>query len=105
MPDELKRRLAALEVDTRLLGMVGALLVVWIGFDLLTEGRFLTSRNLFNLSVQTASVAVMALRSPHAHGPREVAGRAAIRHQSCDAAALTVPGPRVPSRQPGRAER
>lgn len=60
MPDELKRRLAALEVDTRLLGMVGALLVVWIGFDLLTEGRFLTSRNLFNLSVQTASVAVMA---------------------------------------------
>ncbi len=60
MPDDLKRRLAALEIDTRLLGMVGALLVVWIGFDLLTEGRFLTSRNLFNLSVQTASVAVMA---------------------------------------------
>ena len=60
MPDELKRRLAALEIDTRLLGMVGALLVVWIGFDLLTQGRFLTSRNLFNLSVQTASVAVMA---------------------------------------------
>ncbi|MDJ0946982.1 MAG: sugar ABC transporter permease [Kiloniellales bacterium] len=60
MPDDLKRRLAALEIDTRLLGMVGALLVVWVGFDLLTEGRFLTSRNLFNLSVQTASVAVMA---------------------------------------------
>ena len=60
MPDDLKRRLAALEVDTRLLGMVGALLLVWIGFDLLTGGRFLTARNLFNLSVQTASVAVMA---------------------------------------------
>ena len=60
MSSELKRRLAALEIDTRLLGMIGALLVVWIGFDLLTEGRFLTSRNLFNLSVQTASVAVMA---------------------------------------------
>ena len=60
MRDELTRRLAALEVDTRLLGMVGALLVIWIGFDLLSDGSFLTARNLFNLSVQTASVAVMA---------------------------------------------
>lgn len=60
MREELSRRLAALEIDTRLLGMVGALLVVWVGFDLLTDGRFLTARNLFNLSVQTASVAVMA---------------------------------------------
>lgn len=49
-----------LEVDTRLLGMILALLVIWIGFDLLTGGRFITPRNLFNLSVQTASVAVMA---------------------------------------------
>ena len=60
MPSQLKRRFAALEIDTRLLGMVGALLVAWVGFDLLTDGRFLTARNLFNLSVQTASVAVMA---------------------------------------------
>ena len=44
-----------LEVDTRLLGMILALLVIWIGFDLLTGGRFITPRNLFNLSVQTAS--------------------------------------------------
>ncbi|MDJ0683094.1 MAG: sugar ABC transporter permease [Alphaproteobacteria bacterium] len=49
-----------MEVDTRLLGMIAALLVIWIAFDLLTGGRFLTPRNLFNLSVQTASVAVMA---------------------------------------------
>ncbi|NMM43081.1 sugar ABC transporter permease [Rhodospirillaceae bacterium KN72] len=49
-----------MEVDTRLLGMIGALLVIWIGFDLFTDGRFITPRNLFNLSVQTASVAVMA---------------------------------------------
>lgn len=60
MASELKRRFAALEIDTRLLGMVGALLVAWVGFDILTDGRFLTARNLFNLSVQTASVAVMA---------------------------------------------
>ncbi|NBB83070.1 MAG: sugar ABC transporter permease [Alphaproteobacteria bacterium] len=52
--------LSRLEVDTRLLGMILALLVIWVGFDLLTGGRFITPRNLFNLSVQTASVAVMA---------------------------------------------
>ncbi len=52
--------LQALEVDTRLLGMLGALLLIWVGFDLATGGQFITPRNLFNLSVQTASVAVMA---------------------------------------------
>lgn len=49
-----------MELDVRLVGMVAALLVIWIVFDLLTGGRFITPRNLFNLSVQTASVAVMA---------------------------------------------
>jgi len=52
--------LGRLEIDTRLLGMIVALVVIWVGFDLLTGGRFITPRNLFNLSVQTASVAVMA---------------------------------------------
>ena len=50
----------SLEVDTRLLGMVAALLIIWIGFDIASGGLFLSSRNLWNLSVQTASVAVMA---------------------------------------------
>lgn len=54
------RLISTLQIDTRLLGMVAALIVIWAGFDLLTDGRFLTPRNLFNLSVQTASVAVMA---------------------------------------------
>ncbi|WP_193181027.1 sugar ABC transporter permease [Nisaea sediminum] len=49
-----------MELDLRLLGMVGALLAIWVLLDLMTEGRFITPRNLFNLSVQTASVAVMA---------------------------------------------
>ena len=49
-----------LGIDARLLGMIGALVVLWIVFDLFTGGRFLTPRNFFNLSVQTASVAVMA---------------------------------------------
>ncbi|HYH93856.1 MAG TPA: sugar ABC transporter permease [Candidatus Saccharimonadales bacterium] len=52
--------LQALEVDTRLLGMVLALVVIWIGFNILSGGLFLTSRNLWNLSVQSASVAIMA---------------------------------------------
>ncbi|MEL6266087.1 MAG: sugar ABC transporter permease [Pseudomonadota bacterium] len=56
----MKKALGDLEIDTRLLGMIGALLLIWILFDLVTGGRFLTPRNLFNLSVQTASVAVMA---------------------------------------------
>ena len=49
-----------LGIDKRLLGMIAALILLWVMFDLVTGGRFLTPRNLFNLSVQTASVAVMA---------------------------------------------
>ena len=46
-------------------GLVGALVMIWIGFHLYGAlvngmGAFLTPRNLWNLSVQTASVAVMA---------------------------------------------
>jgi D-xylose transport system permease protein len=48
------------EVDTRLLGMIGALIVIWVGFNILSGGTFLTSRNLWNLSVQTSVVAIMA---------------------------------------------
>jgi len=50
----------ALEIDPRLLGMLVALGVIWVGFDLLSGGAFLTPRNLWNLSVQTSSIAVMA---------------------------------------------
>jgi D-xylose transport system permease protein len=51
----------ALQIDTRLLGMIGAFLVLVIGFDLITDGRFLTPRNVFNLTIQTVSVAIMAM--------------------------------------------
>lgn len=54
------RFLAATELDTRLLGMIGALALVWIGFHIFSGGVFLTPRNLWNLSVQTSSIAVMA---------------------------------------------
>jgi D-xylose transport system permease protein len=52
--------LKATELDTRMLGMVGALLLIWIAFHLLSGGLFLTPRNLWNLSVQSAPVAIMA---------------------------------------------
>jgi D-xylose transport system permease protein len=55
----------ATEVDTRMIGMIAALLLIWFGFHLYTliatgEGLFVTPRNLWNLLTQTASIAVMA---------------------------------------------
>ena len=57
--------LRATEIDTRLLGMIGALLLIWVGFHLYGVvfkgmGAFLTPRNLWNLSVQMSSVGIMA---------------------------------------------
>ena len=62
----------ATEIDARMLGMIGALALIWFGFQVMTawrlsgnplalgEGVFLTPRNLWNLSVQTSTVAIMA---------------------------------------------
>ncbi len=49
-----------LELDTRLLGMIGAFILVTVVFNVLTDGRFLTPRNIFNLTIQTVSVAIRA---------------------------------------------
>ena len=88
------RFLRATEIDTRLLGMFGALLLIWVGFHIFPGlrtfvyalsgvvfqgqgtwadtgallnpltiwdgGVFLTPRNLWNLSVQTSSIGIMA---------------------------------------------
>ncbi len=59
------RFMRATEIDTRLLGMAGALLVIWVGFHMYGVifkggGAFLTPRNLWNLSVQTSSIGIMA---------------------------------------------
>ncbi len=56
----LRSVLSLLEVDTRLLGMVGALAIIWIGFNVMSGGNFITTRNLWNLSVQSSSIAIMA---------------------------------------------
>ena len=71
------RFLRTTELDPRLIGMIGALLLIWIAFEVYSTvvlGRpsmllgasqaeangFLTPRNLWNLSVQTAYIGIMA---------------------------------------------
>src|SRR3954453_15139056 len=66
------RFLKATEIDTRMLGMIGALLLIWVALHVISSLRlgvdpldfdsrtFLTPRNLWNLSVQTSAVAIMA---------------------------------------------
>ena len=65
----IKRFVSATEIDTRMLGMVAALVIIWVGFDIASGalrpgdgifgGSFLTSRNLWILLVQTSTIAVM----------------------------------------------
>jgi D-xylose transport system permease protein len=53
--------LRSAEIDARLAGMLVALAIIWIVFQVVTPGHtFLTPRNLWNLSVQTSVVAIMA---------------------------------------------
>ena len=49
-----------LDIDTRMLAMIGALLVIWITLNIFTDGIFFTARNLYNLAVQTSVVGIMA---------------------------------------------
>ncbi|MCF6190336.1 MAG: sugar ABC transporter permease [Cocleimonas sp.] len=56
----IKNFLDATEIDPRMLGMIIALLAIWLVFDFFSGGRFITPRNLWNLGVQSSSVAVMA---------------------------------------------
>ncbi|HTT12941.1 MAG TPA: ABC transporter permease [Burkholderiaceae bacterium] len=52
--------LARLHLDPRLSSMVAALVVIAIALNLLTHGLFLSPENLYNLSIQTCVIAVMA---------------------------------------------
>lgn len=52
--------LASAEIDSRMVGMILATAVIWISFNILSGGDFLTARNLWNLSVQSTSIAIMA---------------------------------------------
>src|SRR5213593_1894340 len=59
-PRSLQSVWRSMEIDSRLLGMIAALAIIWLGFHVLSGGLFLTPRNLWNLSVQSASIAIMA---------------------------------------------
>lgn len=61
----IKQFIRVTEVDPRLIGMVIALGVIWIGFDIAGSllngvGLFMTPRNLWNLLTQTATISIMA---------------------------------------------
>lgn len=49
-----------LEINTRMLAMIGALIVIWIVLTIFTNGIFFTARNLYNLAVQSSVVGIMA---------------------------------------------
>lgn len=49
-----------LELDKRLFGMILAFAVLCVVFQVMTDGKFLSPRNIFNISVQTVSVGIMA---------------------------------------------
>ena len=66
----IRRVLNATEIDTRMIGMIVALILIWCIFDIasgilrgnfggLLGGSFLTPRNLWTLLNQTASIAIM----------------------------------------------
>jgi ABC-type xylose transport system permease subunit len=57
----LRDRLSALPLEQmRALSLVGVLLVIWLIFQILTDGLFLSPRNLTTLTVQVAVTAILA---------------------------------------------
>lgn len=50
-----------MEIDLRLSGMIVALVAIWIGFGIASNGTFLTPRNFYDVSVQSVPVAIMAM--------------------------------------------
>ena len=49
-----------MEIDFRMAGMIVALIAIWLGFGYASDGLFLTPRNLYDVSVQSVPVAIMA---------------------------------------------
>ena len=49
-----------MEIDFRLTGMILALIAIWLFFGYASDGQFLTPRNLYDVSVQSVPVAIMA---------------------------------------------
>ncbi len=60
LPKKERSLLETLEVDVRLLGMLVAFATIALVFTIWTGGTFISPRNIFNISVQTVPVAIMA---------------------------------------------
>ncbi len=60
MRDQMRQIALATGIAPRLLALIVIMTVVWIGLHIGTDFNFLTARNLFNLSVQFATVGIMA---------------------------------------------
>lgn len=56
----LRGLIGATEVDLRLFGMLVALALILLGFNLLTDGKFFRPVNMVTLAVQATSVAILA---------------------------------------------
>ena len=56
----LRRFFAATEIDVRLFGMLVALLVILLGFHLLSGGKLISPANMVTLAVQASGTAIMA---------------------------------------------
>src|SRR3954468_19217188 len=54
------RQRRGLGLDPRMVSMLLALAAIWIALELLTDGLFLSPRNLYNLSVQASAIAVIS---------------------------------------------
>ena len=52
--------LSATEIDMRLLGMLGALVVILVGFHILSGGKLINPANMVTLGVQATGTAIMA---------------------------------------------
>jgi D-xylose transport system permease protein len=52
--------LRRMEIDPRLFGMLAALAVIWAVFEIWSDGIFISPRNLWNLSLQTSAIGIMA---------------------------------------------
>src|ERR1041384_4374688 len=55
-----RRRGHGLGLDPRMVSMLLALLAIWVVLEVLTDGLFLSPRNLYNLSVQASAIAVVS---------------------------------------------
>jgi len=56
----LRNRFAQTEIDLRVFGMLVALAIILLGFNILSDGKFFVPNNMVTLAIQATSVAIIA---------------------------------------------